>query len=166
MELLIREACPDDAAGIIHVLNPIIEAGAYTVLNKTFTIEEEQAFISGFPERGIFHVAERENSRELVGFQTIEPFATFTRSFDHVAVVGTFVDLSARRQGIGVRLSEATFDAARRKGFEKIFTYVRADNQASLKFHLRLGFSIIGTAQKHAKLNGEYIDEVLIEKFL
>jgi L-amino acid N-acyltransferase YncA len=166
MDLLIREVRLDDAEAITTILNRIIEAGLYTVLDMPFTAQAEGEFIANFPKRGIFHVAERRQDGQVVGFQTIEPFATYTRAFDHVAVMGTFVDLSQRRQGIGTHLSEATFEAARGKGYEKIFTYLRVDNPASLAFHLKLGFRIVGTAQKQAKLGRRYVDEVLVEKFL
>jgi L-amino acid N-acyltransferase YncA len=166
MDLLIREVRLDDAEAIVSILNPIIEAGLYTVLDTPFTAQAEREFIANFPKRGIFHAAERRQDGKVVGIQTIEPFATYTGAFDHVAVMGTFVDLSQRRQGIGTRLSEATFEAARCKGYEKIFTYLRADNPASLAFHLKLGFRIVGTAQKQAKLGQRYVDEVIVEKLL
>ena len=140
MDLLIREARQDDAEAIIDVLNPIIETGGYTVLDRPFTAEQEREFIRNFPERGIFHVAERRRDGKIVGFQSVEPFATYTRVFDHVGVIGTFVDLSLGRQGIGERLSEATFEAARQEGYEKIFIYIQAHNEASLAFHIKLGF--------------------------
>ena len=166
MDLLIREVRLEDAEAIVRILNPIIEAGSYTVLDAPLTTEAEREYIAGFPERGVFHVAECHQDQRIVGFQSAEPFATYTRAFDHVAVVGTFVDLAERRRGIGLCLSEATFEAARRKGYEKIFTYVRADNTAALAFHLKLGFRLVGTAQRQAKLHGKYVDEIIIEKFL
>ena len=59
-----------------------------------------------------------------------------------------------------------TFDAARGKGYEKLFTYVRADNVGALAFYLGLGFRIVGTAQRQAKIGQRYVDEVIIERFL
>ena len=88
----------------------------------------------------------------------------YTHAFDHVGVIGTYVDLSRRRQGIGTRLFAATFEAARAKGYEKLFSYVRADNDAGLNAYLKHGFRIVGTAERHAKIGGRYIDEVLIER--
>lgn len=164
MDLLIRPARLEDAAALISILNPIIAAGCYTALDTPYTVEEEREYIASFPPRGIFHVAEREG--RIVGMQDLVPFATYTRAFDHVGVIGTFVDLAERGQGIGTRLSMATFEAARRQGYEKIFTYVRADNLEALAFYLRLGFRVVGTAQKQAKLGGRYIDEIIIERFL
>jgi len=166
MHLIIREVRADDAEGIIAILNPIIAAGQYTVLDTPFTAEAEREFIARFPERGIFLVAQRVPDGQIVGFQSLEPFGTYTHAFHHVATMGTFVDLAKRRKGIGTQLAKATFRAARRKGFEKIFTYVRADNPESLAFYLKLGFRIVGTAQRQARFGEYYVDEVIIERFV
>ena len=158
-----------------------------------------------FQDRGIWKVAVREPYRTIVGFQVLEPYASYTRAFDHVGILGTYVDLDLRRQGIARRLFAATFDAAREKGYEKIFTYVRADNPTALQTYLdpdalvawssglktkakrsfkasaligrgsgeafQIGFSgqgfvVVGNAKRQAKIDGQYIDEILIEKWL
>jgi L-amino acid N-acyltransferase YncA len=165
MEWVIRPVRPDDADAIVRILNPIIEAGAYTVFDTPLTVEYERDYIANLIPRGFFYVAEDQDHR-VVGFQSGEPYATYTHAFDHVAVIGTYVDLKERQRGIGTRLFEATLEAARRKGYEKIFTFVRSDNVASLIFYLKLGFRIIGTVQRQVKLEGKYIDEVLIERLL
>jgi len=63
-------------------------------------------------------------------------------------------------------LFASTFEAARGKGYEKILTYVRADNPAALATYLGQGFRIVGTAQKQAKVRGRYVDEIIIERLL
>ena len=166
MSLSIREVRPDDAESIVGILNPIIEARVFTALDTPFTVEAERNYISNFPERGVFLVAVRQSDRKLVGFQSMEPFADYTHAFDHVGVLSTYVDLDCRRQGIAKRLFGATFQAASQKGFEKIFTFVRADNQAALRAYLQQGFSIVGTAQRQAKIDGRYVDEIIIERLL
>jgi L-amino acid N-acyltransferase YncA len=110
MDFLVREAQPNDAKAIVDVLNPIIEAGLYTAFDTPFTVEAERTYILNLPHRGVFHVAERRQDMRIVAFQSMEPFATYTHAFDHVGVLGTFVDLSQRRQGIASRLFEVTFE--------------------------------------------------------
>src|SRR5690242_8593420 len=122
MELSIRDVRPDDAAEIVAIFNPIIEARSFTMFDTPFTVEEERAYIEGLTSRDVFHVAVRTNDEAIVGFQSMSPFATYTHAFDHVGVIGTYVDLGSRRQGIATRLFPATFEAARNKGYEKIFT--------------------------------------------
>lgn len=166
MDLLVREVRPDDAEAIVGIINPIIETGGYTVFDVPFTVEAEREYILNFPQRGVFHVAVRSQDQKVVGFQSMEPFALYTHAFDHVGVIGTYVDISYRRQGVARCLCEATFEAAKSQGYEKIFTFVRADNPAALATYLHHGFHIIGTAQRQAKCNEEYVDETIIEKFL
>lgn len=166
MDVFVREVCVDDAAAIVGIMNPIIAAGLYTAFDTPFTVEAEQAYIKNLPARAIFHVAVDRAGERIVGFQSMEPFATYTHAFAHVGVLGTYVDLTCRRQGIASALFKATFEAARRKGYEKLFTYVRADNPPALATYLEHGFAVVGTARQHAKINGAYVDETIIERSL
>jgi L-amino acid N-acyltransferase YncA len=169
MDLIVREVQPDDAAAVVAILNPIIATGLHTVFDTPFSVEAERAYIESLPERGVFLVAidkSRQQGEEIVGFQSMEPFAAYTRAFDHVGVLGTYVSLHHRRQGVSRALFEQTFQEARLKGYEKIFTFVRADNLAALAAYLAQGFTTIGTARGQAKVHGLYVDEILIEKFL
>ena len=166
MDLLIREVRSDDAEALVGILNPIIESGAYSALDTPFTVEAEREFLRNFPPRGVFHVAEDSQANGVVGFQNLEPYTSYTHAFDHVGVIATYVDLGCRRQGVGRRLAEVTFESARDKGYEKVFTFVRADNPAALGFYLNFGFRVVGTAQRQAKIGSKYVDEIFIEKFL
>lgn len=161
----IRRATPDDAEGVAAVLNAVIEDGRHSLLDSPFSVEDERAFIAALPERAFLHVA--ETGADIVGFQTLEPWNTFvTHEFDHVATMGTWVRESLRRRGIGRRLAAASFAAARALGYEKIFTDVRGDNADSLAFHLSLGFAVVGTARRQARLGDRDVDVVFIERFL
>jgi L-amino acid N-acyltransferase YncA len=166
MQLLIRDVTPADADAIVAILNPIIAARVYTVFDAPFSVEAERDYIMRLPPRGIWKVAVRDTDQRLVGFQVMEPYGPYTRAFDHVGTLGTYVDLELRRHGIASRLFAATFEAAVHKGYEKVFTLVRADNRAALETYLRQGFGIVGTARRHTKIDGRFVDEILIEKQL
>lgn len=144
----------------------MIKAGIYTVLDQPITLPAEKMFIANFPKQGIFLVAESGKDKRIVGFQVLEPYGKYSKAFNHVATLGTYVELSKRRQGIGTDLSKATFKAAINKGYEKLFTYVRRDNPSALNFYQKLGFRIVGIAKKQARFGNKYVDEVIIEKFL
>jgi L-amino acid N-acyltransferase YncA len=166
VELWIREATPEDAAGIVAVFNPIIEARSFTLFDTPFSVEAERSYIEGLTARDIFHVAVRASDGVIVGFQSMSPFATYTRALDHVGVSGTYVDLGSRRQGIASALFPVTFEAARRKRYEKLFTYILADNSPALATYQKHGFRIVGKADRHAKLYGRYVDVIVVERLL
>jgi L-amino acid N-acyltransferase YncA len=166
MDLSVRDAEPADAEVLVGILNPIIAARIYTAFDTPFTVDAERAYILHLPPRGIWKVAVRDRDQRVVGFQIMEPYATYTGAFDHVGTLGTYVDLEVRRQGVATRLFAATFEAATQKGYEKAFTFVRADNPAALQVYLDHGFVVVGNAKRQAKIDGRYIDEILIEKWL
>lgn len=162
---LIRAAVPDDAAAIITFWNPMIESGKYTAFVTPFTEAEERAYIANQAERDIFHVAERKGDGIIVGFQSMSPYPGMA-SMAHVGVIGTFIAPAFQRQGIARQLFTETFTVARTKGYEKIFTFVRADNPAALATYMSQGFRIVGTAQNQTKIDDIYVDEVIIERLL
>jgi len=166
MEFSIRDATTDDAAGIVAIFNPIIEARSFTLFDTPFSVEAERSYIAGLNSRDIFHVAVRASDDAVVGFQSLSPFATYTHALDHVGVIGTYVDLGNRRQGIAKSLFPITFAAARRKGYEKIFTYILAENPAALATYQKHGFRIVGKAERHANLHGRYVDVIIVERLL
>lgn len=162
----VRDVRSADAAALAHILNAIFKEGTFTVLDKRLTTDDQRRFIEEFPSRGVFHVAELISSGEVVGMQNVEPFANYTGAFDHVGIIATYVDTPHRHSGVGVRMAETTFAAAREKGFEKLFSYVRADNSDALGFYRKIGFRVVGTAERQARIGDSYVDEVVIERQL
>lgn len=163
MKINIRKATPEDAEGVCAILNPIIREGKQTVLDREYTPEEEAQFITNFSKRGIFLVAETDG--KILGFQTMEPYAGYTKAFDHVGIAGTYVLEGCRGLGIGKQLFAKLCEMAPALGYEKIFTYILANNKQSIGYYTNLGFRIIGIAEKQAKIKGRYEDEVLVEYF-
>lgn len=166
MGFSIRTVSEADAASIVELMNPIIQAGKYTIMNELLSVEDQIDFIRGFTERGVYNVAVCNDCGRALGIQDVQPISTGVNALNHVGEISTFVLLASHRQGIGRRLSHATFRAAKEQGFKKICATVRADNPHAVDFYLSQGFRVVGTAQKHAFVHGRYIDEMLMERLI
>ncbi len=164
MDVTIRRATVSDAQGVVDVINSIIEEGGLTSLYPALTVEQEEAFIEGLGPRSAMLVA--EVGGEILGVQTVEPFAPFTRAMDHVAVMGTYVYRNFRRQGVGAQLFARTIQFVRQQGFEKIVIYVRVGNSVAQAFYRRMGFVPKMMLERQVKINGRYDDEVWMELFV
>lgn len=164
MPITIRRVQETDAAAIVALLNPIIQAGIYTAMPETFSTADQLDFIRNFPERGIYHLA-TDTAAHVLGIQDVMPIST-SDVFRHVGEISTFVALDSQKQGVGGSLCRATFETAKELGYLKLRATVRGDNPHALTFYRSQGFEFIGVAKAHAFLNGKYIDEVLLEKFL
>jgi len=118
MEILIRTVNEDDAASIIELLNPIIQAGTFTIMVEPFSVEDQIDFIRNFPQRGIYHIAIDNESQKILGIQDVMLIST-SNVFKHVGDISTFVALDSHKQGVGQRLCEATFKVAKEEGISQ-----------------------------------------------
>ena len=166
IDLTVREATVADATGIVDVFNPIFESGLYTSILTPFSVEEEEEYIRNLSERAMLHIAVLPTEGRVVGFQGLQPFPAHTSAWAHIGIIGTFVDEAFRRQGVSRHLFAATLQAAPARGYEKLLTYVRADNPAALSAYAAQGFTVVGVSARHTKLADRYVDEIIIEKLL
>lgn len=165
-ESTIRPVREEDSASIVELLNAIIAAGTYTIMDRPVTEREQAEFLRSFPSRGVFLAAVGKESGRVLAIQDVQPLRADAAVLDHVGEVSTFVALDCRRKGVGRSLSQATFEAARRKGFRKIHASIRADNPGAVAFYEAQGFRTIGVAEAHAFVRGRYVDEVFAELHL
>ncbi len=166
MEFSIRVAREEDAASIVALLNPIIQAGTYTIMNELCSMQDQVDFIRAFPERGVFNAAVCEQSGQVLGIQDVQPISIDTGALDQVGQISTFVRLDAHRQGIGRALSQTTLEQAKRLGFGKLTAAIRADNPRALAFYQSQGFTVIGMVPSGAGAGGHSVDRILTERLI
>ena len=166
MEYTIRPVEEDDAEAIIALLNPIIEAGTWTIMQEVITIQEQRSFIRGFPARGIFHAAVSKREGRVLGIQDLMPRANDATTFHHIGEISTFVAIDSHRRGIGHALMLSTLEATAGRGFMKVSATIRADNPGAVAYYTSEGFRVIGRAEMHAFVGGRFIDEILAERLL
>jgi len=160
----IRKATPEDARGIVSIWQEIVAEKAHTVMRKAFTVAQQWAYLNTLEDREVIFVAEGDG--DILGFQTLDLYADYTHSMDHVGVVRTYVSAERRRQGIGRRLAETTFQFAHEQGYEKLIARVQAKNSLGRSFLESLGFTPVGTFLRQVRLDDGYDDQVIMERFL
>jgi phosphinothricin acetyltransferase len=83
-----------------------------------------------------------------------------------VAEHSVYVARSARGLGAGLVALNALSDAFAERGYWKLLSRIFPENAASLKLHQKAGFREVGTYLRHAKLDGEWRDTIIVEKLL
>ena len=104
-----------------------------------------------------------EQGGQVVGWAALLPTS---RRACYAGVVenSVYVAESSRGQGIGRALLERLLESAGRAGFWTVQASVFADNAASIEFHKRCGFRVVGTRVRIAQLDGVWRDTVLLER--
>ena len=161
----IRRATPDDAAGIVAVLEVIAAERIYSAIDKVWPVDGEAQYISGLSSREAIHVATDGGGR-IVALQSLDRWSTLLDSMAHVGQLGTFILPEWRRHGLGRRLWEASLAFARATQYRKLVIYVRGSNSNAQAFYQSLGFTVCGRLSRQVVIDGVEDDEVLMEFFL
>jgi ribosomal protein S18 acetylase RimI-like enzyme len=86
------------------------------------------------------HALVAEEDGAVVGF-LLGLVAPGPPPYGYVHLVGIAPD--ARRRGVGKRLYETFFDAARRAGAARVKAITNVGNEGSVRFHEALGFDVV-----------------------
>jgi phosphinothricin acetyltransferase len=95
-------------------------------------------------------------------FGDFRAFEGYRFSVEH----SVYVAEAMRRRGVASRLLEALVDEARRLGKHVMIAGVAADNDASIRLHLRHGFVETGRMPEVGIKFGRWLDLVFLQKTL
>lgn len=108
---------------------------------------------------GVLH-----QGKELVGIASLIPYES--PILEHKARIGNvYLRKEHRGQGIGRKLIEHLIASAH-DYVEQIYIEVAADNHVARKLYESLGFKQYGYEERAAKLDGNYIDDILMVRFV
>ena len=164
MQTFIRKASTADAEAISSIWEVVCAERKFSALNKPFSPQQERDYISSLSDREGIFIAEVK--KQIIAFQSLDLWAKYTDSFDHVGTVGTFLLPKWRRNSIGRQLASYTFRFARLNGYKKLIIYVRAQNAGAINFYKSLGFIQKGVLTDQVVIDGQYEDEIFMELFL
>jgi L-amino acid N-acyltransferase YncA len=155
-----RTARREDAADIARIYNEGIEDRVATFETE---LRGEKDVLRWFDEERTMVVVEQDG--RVSAFASAFSYRP-RRCYDGVREFSVYVSREARGNGLGRVALNALFEAARARGDWKLLSRVFPENRASLKLLQSLGFREVGTYVRHAKLDGQWRDVVIVEKLL
>jgi L-amino acid N-acyltransferase YncA len=162
-EIHIRYATLDDAAAIADIYTQGILERIATFESEPRTEEDIRKKLESDSDRHPTIVAEIDG--KVVGWASISLY----RPRECYAGIGEFsfyIDRDCRGKGVGQTILKALIDEAERLGYWKLLSRVFTFNHASLNACKKQGFREVGVYEKHAKLDGKWLDVVIIERMI
>lgn len=83
-----------------------------------------------------------------------------------IAEFSIYIDPAARGQGVGKPLLNGLITAAGQAGFWKLLSRIFTFNAASRALCRSCGFREVGVYEKHGKLDGRWLDVVIVERLI
>ena len=138
--------------------------------------EEQMAFLSSYDDEANLGKDEWERRIKNVVFAIVDgkPIGMMTfvlrgrAKNDHIAdIFGVYVEKKFRGKGIGNRLLRNVISRIRKNDrISKISLSVVADQTPAVSLYMKYGFKVVGILERELKLNGNYYDELVMEKIL
>jgi L-amino acid N-acyltransferase YncA len=156
-----RAARPADAGAIARIYNEGIEERLATFETRPRSAEEVAGWFSaGFP----LVVVESEGA--VVAWASAPPYRPGREAYEGIGEFSVYVARPARRQGAGRAAMEALAREAETRGLWQLVSRIFPENEASLALCRSLGFREVGVYRRHARLDGEWRDVVVVELLL
>jgi len=100
---------------------------------------------------------------QIQGWAALSP-ASSRKVYSGVAEVSVYVATGFRGQGCGSLLLQALIAESERNNIWTLQAGIFAENERSIRLHLKCGFREVGRRIRIAKLDGEWKDTVLLER--
>ena len=160
LTLVARPASPDDADRIAQIYNEGIEDRVGTFETRLRTPDDIRAWFDG--RHPIVVV---EDGGVIVAFASTSTYRA-RDCYAGIAEFSVYVARSGRGRGAGTAAMRALIDAARDAGIWKLVSRIFTENTASRTLIKTLGFREVGIYEKHAQLDGQWRDVVIVERLI
>lgn len=144
-----------DAAQIAEVYNYYIQKTHHTFETESLGAEEMQKRISEVTENYPYLVAEEYG--EIYGYAYATQFK-LRQAYAFSAEVSIYVKNAAKQKGIGTELYMQLFDELADTDIHAIFAGISLPNDASVRFHEKLGFSKVAHFREVGYKLGRWVD--------
>lgn len=159
----VRAATPADAAAITAIYNQGIAERRATFETRPRQIEDIVAWIGDGDRHPLMVVVDQDDL--AIGWAGLGAYRP-RDCYAGIAEVSVYLDGDARGRGLGQFLLDALIDAARARGHWKLVSRVFTFNAASRALCRKCGFREVGIYEKHGRLDGQWLDVVIVERLI
>lgn len=162
MGVHVRDAVRGDAESIAAIYNQGIEDRVATFETQPRTASDILARLGEADRFPILVAVDGDRVVGWAGLSSYRPRACYAG----IAEFSIYFDRAARGRGLGRQLLAALIDAARDRGYWKLVSRVFTFNTASRGVCRSCGFREVGIYEKHARLDGRWLDVVIVERLI
>lgn len=155
---------PEDIAACTELYNYYIENTCITLEEEPVTPEEFGARAARITKDYPYIVA-RDGAGKPIGYAYLDVFNARS-AYRCTADLSIYVAHSCRGGGVGQKLYAEIKQLGRERGIENLISIITSDNEGSLRFHRKNGFTEIGVMPAVAFKFGKHLDVSFFQKHL
>ncbi len=162
--LCLRSATADDADAICRIYNQGIEDRVATLETELRTPEERRHWLAARSPRHPVIVAE-DTDGSILGWGSLNVFNP-RQAYRFVADFSIYVERGARGRGVGRAMLARLIELGREHGYHKLVLAAFPTNASGMALYTALGFRTVGIYQEQGRLDGRWVDTIIMERLL
>ena len=146
---------------IAQIYNEGIEDRVGTFETSPRTVEDVRGWFDGIHPIIVVEAA----GEGVVAFASTSSYRS-RACYAGIAEFSVYVARQARGRGAGTVAMRALLEAVKPAGIWKLVSRIFVENEASRRLMASMGFREVGIYEKHAKLDGQWRDVVIVERLI
>jgi L-amino acid N-acyltransferase len=167
MSLTVRDARDDDVAAITRIVNALLTSTTIEWTDEPYTPDDRLNWLRA--HRQVDHpVVVADLDGEVAGFGAYGYFRDVRRWPGYRLTVEHTVHVADAHwgRGVGRLLVDELCARAAATGVHAVIAAIDGDNEASIRFHERVGFAQVGRLSEVGHGHGRWLDLVLMQRLL
>jgi phosphinothricin acetyltransferase len=160
----IRDARENDLPAMLEIYNDLIATTTSIYRDEPATLEERRAFFRTRTDAG-YPVIVAEDETGVVGYATFGDFRSWP-GYRFTVEHSVYARQDRRGAGVGGALMAELIARAKAMGKHVMIGGVDAANEASLRFHERLGFERVAHFRQVGFKFGRWLDLMFLQRML
>jgi phosphinothricin acetyltransferase len=162
----VRAAIEGDLPAILAIYNEVIATSTAVYALEPATLDERQGWFTSRSAMGFPIVVATDSGGSVLGFASFGDWRGAWPGYRYTVEHSVHVRKDLRGRGIGRALVESLFPLALGLGKHVMIGGIDAANDASIRFHERLGFERVAHFREVGHKFGHWLDLVFMQRFL
>ena len=159
-DLAIQPCATRDYHEVAEIYNEYISQGNATMEENFKTTEDIAKWVEDFNERERLYVLMKEE--KVIGWGIIKRYSD-RGGYRFAAETAIYLTSGELRKGYGSDMKKFLIEKSRELGYHHLVAKVFAHNEASIRYNIELGYTIVGVQKEIGFKNDQWVDVVIMQ---
>jgi phosphinothricin acetyltransferase len=151
---------PEHWGEIADIYNDYIREGKSTMERRLHEAQDIEAWVAKFHDRENLYVLLKDQS--VLGWGIIKRYSD-REGYSLTCETAIYLRRSEMRKGYGSIMKRFLIAECQAMNYHHLVAKIFATNEASIQYNLKLGYTIVGRQKEIGRLNGDWMDIVIMQ---
>jgi len=156
----ITEAIQTDFQSIATIYNEFIKLNSATMDETIKSADDIAGWVDNFHDREKLYVL--KESQKIIGWGIIKRYSD-REGYRYACETAVYVTSDRLGQGFGTMMKKHLITVCKALNYKHLIAKVFANNEVSITYNEKLGYSVVGTQNKIGFKNNKWVDMVIMQ---